>query len=115
MPYDEIVEFRSRIPETKLRVQQAVVQATGQAYLEDIVPEAKRLSPVLTGHNASTIDADVEPTSTGVHAELYTASGYGGYLEVGTRKMKAQPYLWPAFNNNIDRLKQRIKAILRGG
>jgi HK97 gp10 family phage protein len=115
MSHDVIVEFHSRTVEARQRIQAAVLKATRESFLLDMVPEAKRGSPVLTGHNAATIDATVEPTPTGVKAEMFTASGYGGYLEVGTKRMKARPYLWPAFHNNVASLKQRIRNLLRGG
>ena len=55
--------------------------------------EAKELSPVDTGHNRDSIDY----TANGLSGEIFTQSGYGGWLEVGTSKMDAQPYFRPAF------------------
>lgn len=54
---------------------------------------AKELSPVDTGHNRDSIDH----TANGLNGEIFTESGYGGWLEVGTSKMAAQPYFRPAF------------------
>ena len=48
-----------------------------------------------TGTNRRSIDSAVTETENGPQAELFTQSGYGGYPEVGTSKMRAQPYLWP--------------------
>lgn len=92
----------------------------------DILPEAVRNSPVTpegveynqakfdgvnhrpgtkidpvrlhgTGHNRQTLDVNFDDTPLGTLATLYGQSGYSGYLEVGTSKMRAQPYIWPAF------------------
>lgn len=112
---DAIVEFRSRTPEARAQITAATLQATRDTFLQDMVPEAKKTSPVRTGHNASTIDATVVEGPKGVEAKMFTESGYGGYLEVGTRKMKAQPYLWPAFLNHVDDLKQKLRSLLKGG
>ena len=92
----------------------------------DIVPEAKRLSPVSpdnpkivgtkykdTGHNRRSIDATVIDTPEGPSAELFTQSGYGGYLEVGTSKMPARPYLYPAFQRFIGKLGEIISGKLK--
>lgn len=112
MPSDALVQFNNRIPVAKLKFEEALLQATRESFLQDMVPAAKRASPVLTGHNASTIDATVEPTDAGVAAKLFTASGYGGYLETGTSRMHPRPYIQPAFAENIGKLKERLRAIL---
>jgi HK97 gp10 family phage protein len=112
---DAIVEFRSRTPEARVKIAAAVLQATRDSFLSDMVPDAKRHSPVLTGHNADTIDATVVEGPKGIEAKMFTESGYGGYLETGTRHMPARPYLWPAFASNVDRLKLKIRELLRRG
>lgn len=107
----------------------ATTRALEELFELDIVPEAKALSPVSTawpsipeargekrtdtGHNRRTIDAAVEETPDGPQASLFTQSGYGGYLEVGTSKMPARPYLWPAFEKHIDSLGARVREKLR--
>ena len=67
-----------------------------------------------TGTNRRSIDSAVTETENGPQAELFTQSGYGGYLEVGTSKMRAQPYLWPAFEQHIEKLPVRVKEKLSG-
>ena len=103
-----------------------VVQETQDMFQLDIVPEAKKNSPVTpeglahnlelhrkrpggTGDNRRSIDAEFKETDQGVEAELFTQSGHGGYLEVGTSKMAPQPYLYPAFIKFIGKLVGRIK------
>jgi HK97 gp10 family phage protein len=56
--------------------------------------EAKTRSPVDTGNNRDSIDFEAK----GLHAEVFTESGYGGFLEVGTSRMAARPYFRPAFD-----------------
>jgi len=70
---------------------------------EEIVPTAKELSPVTaegyqrnvaekkkhpsgTGTNRRSIDSTVTETAEGVQAQLFTQSGYGGYLELALRR-----------------------------
>ena len=105
----------------------AEVQSTFQL---DIQPEASRNSPVTpeglarnvslnrprpggTGTNRQAIDVSVDETPQGPRAELFTTSGYGGYLEVGTSRMRAQPYLYPAFVKGLKGIQERIKARIK--
>lgn len=107
-------------------VKKIAFEETVNAFELDIVPEAKQNSPVTpeglakniekhrtrpggTGTNRRSIDAEVVISPQGPKATLFTSSGYGGYLEVGTSKMRAQPYLYPAFTKFIGKLKERIQ------
>src|SRR4051812_35668671 len=85
-------------PHAKRMTQQAIFEAVQEVFEIDIKTAAKQNSPVKTGTNKRSIDTEVTQTSKGVQAELFTQSGYGGYLEIGTSKMKARPYLIPAFD-----------------
>jgi HK97 gp10 family phage protein len=126
-------------PTAKLEFQLKAFKAVQEVFQLDIVPEAVRESPVTpagmeynqrkfdsmphrpgteidpvrlggTGHNRQSIEADVVLTPQGPQATLITQSGYGGYLEVGTSKMRAQPYIWPAFL----KFKDKIAELMRG-
>lgn len=108
--------------------------------LKDHVPElgdltarrAKELSPYDTGNNrrSITMDAFVDGVRVGAQVEsgftvdsatlgvkargpsfrIYTQSGYGGHLELGTRHMPAQPYIYPAF----EQMEQYLAGELEG-
>ena len=63
---------------------------------------ASKNSPVDTGNNRDSI-----ATKTGVEGgrpvgRVYTQSGYGGWLEIGTSRMAARPYLAPAYKEAKD-------------
>lgn len=109
------------------QVKSAIFAETQDTFLLDIVPQAARTSPVTpegmalnieehkkrpggTGTNRRSIDAEITQQGDGVKAELFTASGYGGYLELGTSKMRAQPFLYPAFILKMLGFQSRIKA-----
>ncbi len=67
-----------------LAVAEKVRKAASQALKDtaiDIAHDVVRLSPKLTGDNARSIDYKIKE----LEAEIFSTSGYGGYLEVGTR------------------------------
>lgn len=109
-------------------VEQLVGNAILQGLRDTIVAihrDAVKLSPYLTGHNRRSIASEVSRMGTvemGEDAQpekivddsldeaaCYSTSGYGGYLETGTVKMAAQPYIRPAFDMHRDELITNIK------
>jgi len=130
------VTMNLRAGAAALEVKTVILDATREVFDEDIVPTAKELSPVTpegyarnlelkaegklsrpamgTGHNRRSIDSVVNPSDAGPEAELFTQSGYGGYLEVGTSRMRAQPYIYPAFEQHIGKLPLRVKEKIGG-
>jgi|SRR5581483_4865361 len=125
-------EVRLRIPQALAQAKAAIFQATQEVFELDIKPDAVENSPVTpqglvqnlakqaqgklhrpaggTGFNRRSIDVKVAETEKGAKAQLFTQSGYGGYLEVGTSKMSAQPYLFPAFARHISKLPQAVRS-----
>jgi HK97 gp10 family phage protein len=115
----------------------AVFEATRDAFMVNMLTDAVRNSPVAKGKthggkyvgggtNKRSLTAEVrgmgrtteltgatgtdkkgatfdragvlpDPGPNRVVASLYGQSGYSGYLELGTRKMEARPYIFPAF------------------
>jgi hypothetical protein len=137
MAIHAIVNLNLRTGDALLSVRTAILSATQDLFDEEIVPTAKELSPVTpegyarneelkaehklggrrvggTGTNRRSIDAVVTDTPEGPKAELFTQSGYGGYLELGTSKMRAQPYLNPAFEMHIGKLPEKVKDKIGG-
>lgn len=43
---------------------------------------------------------------------IYTQSGYGGWLELGTKRMAARPYIMPAFQEAVQRFMQKLEHSL---
>lgn len=108
----EVIEFRSRTGETRARVNAAVFKATQEVFELDVKPQAVEDSPKLTGTNARSIDTTVMQTDEGCEASIFTQSGYGAYLELGTRKMKPQPYIYPAWEKFRDKIPKLIRSLL---
>ena len=73
---------------------------------------AKQLCPVDTGRLRNSIthaqvDEDTEVIGTNVK--------YAPFVELGTKKQKAQPYLRPAAENHSDEYRNILKAELQKG
>jgi hypothetical protein len=133
MATEPVVIFHSRIPQAIAQAKAAIFEATKQVFELDIKPAAVEASPVTpegavineamgkkppyilgTGHNRRSIDIMVVDSSEGPRAELFTQSGYGGYLETGTSRMRAQPYLFPSFIAHVDKIPMQAKVIIQG-
>ena len=137
MPGDTILELRMN-PTFKQQMREIQLAACTQVFEQDILPKAVADSPVTpdgiewnikkleaegrktwknvevmrTGHNRQSLATTVEETPEGVEAKLFSQSGYGGYLEIGTSKMRAQPYIWPAFLAFKDKISAVMKEMI---
>lgn len=132
------VEFRSRIPQAMQQAKSAIFAAQQETFELDIKPLAVERSPVTpegyahnlellaehklggrspsgTGTNRRSIDTETVETANGPQSTLFTQDGYGGYLEVGTSKMPAQPCLYPAFIENVDKIVERLRDTIQSG
>lgn len=66
--------------------------------------EAKQRCPVDTGRLRGSITTNIKDTE----AEVGSNVEYAKFVELGTSYQAAQPFLIPAFENNIDGLEDRI-------
>ena len=75
---------------------------------------AKELCPVDTGNLRNSITHTVDEEN--LVAYLGTPVEYATYVEMGTSRMKAQPYIRPAFENHMgeykDRLEKRLGTVI---
>lgn len=95
------------------------------------VKNAKAVGAWDTGHNARSIASEVSGMGTvqqGADADpekqvsddkfegaVYSTSGYGGFLETGTVKMPARPYMKPAMDANFtkDNFSEKMRRHLK--
>lgn len=68
-----------------------------------------------TPHLYETIDADVEVHGGRREIVMSASAPYAAFVELGTSRMAAQPYLRPAIDQEAPRLTERIRAALRSG
>lgn len=74
---------------------------------------AKRACPVDTGNLRNSITHAVESGEKAVY--IGTNVEYAPYVELGTSKMQAQPFLRPAATEHGNQYKQVLKGELQGG
>lgn len=116
------VEIRLNALEARNAIYDATLAALGAVFEDNVLPDAKQLSPAepiahpaWSTHNRDSLEIKVFGTKKGPFAKIYSTSDHGGYLEVGTRNMSAQPYIWPALQMNLARIissiREKIQAI----
>lgn len=90
---------------------QRVKEIIGKTAL-DIQRGAKKRCPVDTGALRNSITVDFYPS--GPTAEIGPHMPYAGHVEFGTVKQKAQPYLFPAYEEERPKFEKAIKEVLKG-
>jgi hypothetical protein len=118
----ELVNLNLHTEEANDFILQAVFEAIQEVVGFDVVEEARGMCPVLpkaTKHREpgvlrDSIQSTVRQTAKGVRARIFTTAGYGGWVELGTAKMSAEPYLWPAFEVHAQRIPEQVAANLAG-
>lgn len=80
----------------RTEVYKEVIQKNGAALQRTAQRKAVFKKGYSTGATKRSIKLDL--ASNGLRAVVKANTDYSGYLEVGTRKMEAQPFMQPAFN-----------------
>ena len=73
--------------------------------------DAKWNTPVDTGRLEGSITTDIDKSSRGSSAEVYTDVEYALPVELGSSTQGAQPYMIPAFNKHAKGFDMKIKEI----
>lgn len=97
----------SRIPAIAARTP-AVVAAALAKVAHDVELGAKRMAPVDTGHLRGSIAAG----GGGMTWRVTAAAHYAAYVELGTRRMSAQPYLVPALRIEWPKVTAYLKGLV---
>ena len=83
---------------------QRLVHSQLDSWAADVKALARQLVPVRTGHLQRSIYATIKEWVVNIGAE----AAYALFVELGTRYMKAQPYLYPAIQEYLPMLEQII-------
>ncbi len=104
-------EFRPNLGYPKA-IQSVIEQAVNEVLEADMLPDAVASSPFDTGNNARSINTKVIKKGNQVGGSIFSTSGYGGFLEIGTAFMRARAYLRPAVEKNIGKLAGIIRGLM---
>lgn len=92
----------------------SVVYRVSQDFALTVEREAKMRAAVDTGHMRASIGHDVQQDRNGIVILVGTEVLYAIYVEKGTKYMDAQPFIEPAFRNNLTQFERRvIEAVFR--
>lgn len=118
MANDQVLEVHIN-PEAQKQTHKAFFEAIQELFEIDVKGSAVELSPVKRGTNRRSIDTEVVNEGVNlfgqpqIKASIFTQSGYGGYLELGTRYIQGFHYLYKAIQRNMGKLPGLIQAKLR--
>lgn len=104
------IKTNLKTKEVQDKIEQAAEKALKNVVV-DIANDVVKGSPVETGNNRRSIQYEAK----GLEGSVYSTSGYGGYLEVGTVKRSATPYFKPALDLHLKELPEGIKKELGHG
>ena len=106
---NEVNRLANDLAAAPLKAQRAAT-ALGKT-VKDIEAAAKTLAPVDTGFLRSSISSDVTVQGSTIRGEVGPTANYGAYVESGTRRQRAQPYLRPATDMMVPAYEQALGEI----
>lgn len=111
---DGIAELRAGFTELQEVTQRTVLRRALAAGAEPVVEEAQRLAPRRSGDLARGIAARVSVRKTQAEAVISFAKEqfYGRFVETGTSKLPARPFLRPALDTRSRAATERIGEAL---
>ena len=105
------VIVKNNVAKYSARVEAGVAAAVAST-VNDIESWSQRLVPVDTGLLRSSVRTE-QSSKVGEHSgKVHYETDYALYVELGTRKMAAQPYLIPAVQNAKRAFLLKLKAAL---
>ncbi|HEX5204806.1 MAG TPA: HK97-gp10 family putative phage morphogenesis protein [Actinoplanes sp.] len=105
----QVKVISNRLPQASAKVRSLTQQAISETAFQ-IQADAQALAPVRTGTLRRSILAQIGSLSARIGSSVH----YAIYVEMGTRRMGARPYLRPAAEKNLKTLVTKLTALLRG-
>lgn len=116
MIVDGVLQYRAAMRLAATTVGARAAAATRKTGA-DITRDAKALAPVDTGNLRASIGT--ETTGDGRAGVMTVSIGptasYGAYVETGTSRAAAQPFLWPATERHLPGWQAALQHIAKGG
>ena len=106
----KVVGFEKLQKKLKQNVRMEDVKKVVRHNGAEMQAKAQQNAPVDTGTLKRSIG--LEFTDGGMSAEVEPKADYGAYVELGTRKMEAQPYLKPAFEEQSNEFRKDMQNLV---
>ncbi len=90
------------------------MQAAFEECGSDMEYYARRKCPVDTGRLRNSITHEVDGYGSGIKAVVGTNVEYASYVENGTYRSKAKPYIKPSVSDHISHYQSVVKKHLQG-
>ena len=107
----EAISRRKGLP-TKPRARKRLERLLRREVTSDMLVMARARCPVRTGRLRASIAGGATVKSR-TRLFLQATTHYASYVEFGTRFMRAQPYLTPAWNRAVPRFRRVISDFIR--
>lgn len=105
---EDVISMIERMEQQiETKVEQAVKETTLKAEAD-----AKMLAPVDTGRLRQSIVSEFINSGSKFQGKVSTSLEYAIYVEFGTSRQGAQPFMTPAFNANKSELIEKLKRII---
>lgn len=101
----------NRLPQMPAQIRTAVVGEVKRSTL-DVEAKAKGMVPVKTGTLRRSIHSVFQ--NGGLTGIVGPSVNYGAFVEFGTRRMAARPYMRPAAEAVLPKFAEAVKRALRG-
>lgn len=112
------IEGDKKLKEKLKKIQKSASNNLEQALLTSalfVERDAKINVPVDTGRLRNSISHETDFNSTNPSVEVGTNVEYAKHVEFGTSRQSAKPFLFPAYNQNKNKiLKELAKAFQKG-
>ena len=105
-------ELTTRLMEIEAEL---LAAATAAASVDagEVAITAQELCPVESGELKRSITAGVQAIPNGVRVSVAAGASYGGYVEHGTGKTPARPFLYPTIKIYAGKIRRQMTAAVR--
>lgn len=107
--FSEFVSYAAELAQAGPRAQ-ALARLVIAKAANDVQAEAQRNAPVDTGF----LRGSISVVNNGLEFEVGPTAHYGLYVEMGTSRMAAQPYLYPALDRVMPGLDAAMAQVIDG-
>ena len=97
--------------ETKIKVSMSASSHSGKMYAGHRASAPGETPAVDTGNLVNSIKSElVSSSDTDAWANVGTGVEYAEYLEFGTSRMEARPFMRPAYDENVEQITETVKT-----